>query len=683
MPARTNKKRAMLIGVDAVEVPLIKKFVKEGVMPNFKRLMKEGAGGEAACCIPPYTPTNWATLSTGSLPDTHGAGNWVDNKAGEMPGPDAMSTFDSRAITAETIWEAAEKAGLKSLCVAYPSAYPKRTKKGIVIAPLHRGLVTLLMVRGNEYTTESKMRGAVKLQIKPAKGWRGAPKDALESELVVQGAGEAGIVSQVGAHEDGATVQRNAATAGGVKFDLLIIKSKSKNYSRALICENKNANKPLAELKAGEWSPWIIREYTIKQTPRVRIGGEEAGGGFYKTKVDILGKRKGSTRFKLMRLSPDGQSVRIVRSEVYPTTNFTEPASLSRELIREVGPYLEHPAGRLTRETIENDNEMIEAILDDIRYQALWHPKAAKYVLDKNGWDVYYLHWHWPDSVQHQALRPIEPDYPGYIPELAPAYWNILRRSYRIMDEMLGEFMKVAGKNGYVILVSDHGCTPDYRAFDISRRLAEKGLCAFRDGSYALSAIDFSKTKAYRSGAFHVAVNLKDRNLFGIVEPEDYEKVQEETIDALQTWRDPQNGKLVIGLALKKRDAQVIGYWGERTGDVVFMANNGYWWGDASVAATFQANPGATIVDAPFLSAHHGPKMPTDRTSATSNMATFYIWGPGVRAGYSRNPQTRGFVRLIDVVPTISHLLGFRPPRTCEGAVLWDHLMTKSERRLD
>jgi hypothetical protein len=27
----------------------------------------------------------------------------------------------------------------------------------------------------------------------------------------------------------------------------------------------------------------------------------------------------------------------------------------------------------------------------------------------------------------------------------------------------------------------------------------------------------------------------------------------------------------------------------------------------------------------------------------------------------------------MDVVPTISHLLGFKPPRECEGTVLWDH----------
>jgi predicted AlkP superfamily phosphohydrolase/phosphomutase len=673
MPARITKKRALLIGVDAVVFPIVQKFIKEGHLPNFKRLLEEGAGSEAACCIPPYTPTNWATLSTGALPDTHGAGNWVDNLAGELPGPGNMSTFDSRCITAETIWEAAERAGLKSMCVAYPTAYPKRTKNSIMVAPLHRGLVTLLMIRGSEYATSPKP-GGVAIGFKPATGWRNAPAGSLESEIVVQEApSKEGVVSQVGATEDGAAVQQAASVSGGVTFNLLLVRSKGKGFDKALLCDGKDAGKPVAGLKAGKWSDWIIRVYAITRAPRVRIGGEEGGGGFVKTDVDILGKRPGSTRFKLLHMTPDGKDVRLVRSEVYPVTDFTDPASLSEELVREVGPYYEHSVGRLSRETMESDMEMLDTVLDDMRYQALWHPKAAKYVMDKYGWDIYYLHWHWPDTVGHQALRPIEPDAPGYDPQKAPLYWNVIRRSYQIMDEMVGEFLKVAGKNGYVIVVSDHGNTPDYRAFDISRYLAQKGLCAFRDNSYALTAIDFSKAKAYRSGAFHISVNLKGRNPFGCVEPKDYEKVQEEVVDVLQTWRDPANGKLVMAFALKKRDAQLIGYWGERTGDVVFVANNGYWWGDGSMARLYDTQPGATIVDTPYLSAHHGPKMPTDRTSMTSNMSSFFIRGPGIKAGYSRDPEKRGFVRLLDIVPTIAHLMGFLPPRTCEGSVLWDH----------
>mgnify|MGYP000129575528 CR=1 FL=1 len=426
----------------------------------------------------------------------------------------------------------------------------------------------------------------------------------------------------------------------------------------------------MAELKPGEWSPWIFREYTVAQGPRQF---NQLTIGFAKTGVDLEGKRPGSTRFKLLHLSPDGQDVRLVRSEVYPSTHFTDPASLSEELIREVGPYFEHPVGRLTANVIEKDSEMLDTILDEIRYQALWHPRAARYVMEHYGWDIYYLHWHWPDTVGHQTIRAIEPEAPGYDPAKAAAYMEVIRRSYQIMDEMVGGFIELADKDTYIVVVADHGCTPDYRAADVSRLLAQKGLSVFKDNSFAFSALDLSRSRAYRSGACQITINLKGRNPYGIVEPEDYEKVQEEIIDALQTWRDPDTGKLVICFALKKRDAQLFGYWGERTGDVFYLFNHGYWWGDPTAAPIFAAHPGATVVDAPPHSAHHGPNLPTDRTSLTSNLATFIIKGPGIRAGYSRDPERRGFVRLMDVVPTLCYLLGFKPPRECEGTVLWDH----------
>jgi len=675
----SNRKKAMLIGVDAVIYPMVLRFIEQGHLPNLKRLINEGAGSEAACCLPPYTPTNWATLSTGSWPDTHGAGNWVDYKVSDLPGGPAMSTFDSRTITAETIWEAAERAGLKSLCAAYPSAFPRRTKNGYVIAPLHRGLVTMLMIRGNEYATAPSMRGGVKIELQPAQDWRGAPEGSLEAVLVVQETpGTESVVSRVGATEDGADFQGEAVApdaaapaAQGVQFDLLFINSKGQGYDRVLLCENKDAENPVAELKQGEWTPWIFREYNTAQRE-----GRMAGlltVAFSKTKVDLEGKREGSTRFKLLHLSPDGKDVRLVRSEVYPTTNFTDPASLSEELIREVGPYFEHSVGRLTEDVIERDKEILDTILDDMRYQALWHSKAAKYVMEHYGWDIYYLHWHWPDTVAHETMRVIEPEGPGYDPARAPAYMDVIRRSYQIMDEMVGGFMELADKDTYIVVVADHGCTPDYRVADVFRLLAQKGLSVFSGDSFAVSALDLSRSRAYRNGACQITVNLKGRNPHGIVEPEDYEKVQEEIIDALQTWRDPDNGKLIICFAFKKRDAQLFGYWGERTGDVIYLFNHGYWWGDPTIAPIFAANPGATVVDAPPLSAHHGPNLPTDRTSMTSNLATFIIRGPGIKAGYSRDPERRGFVRLMDVVPTLSHLLGFQPPQECEGTVLWDH----------
>jgi len=51
-----------------------------------------------------------------------------------------------------------------------------------------------------------------------------------------------------------------------------------------------------------------------------------------------------------------------------------------------------------------------------------------------------------------------------------------------------------------------------------------------------------------------------------------------------------------------------------------------------------------------------------------SVLATAIFAGPGIKRGLTREHP----VHLVDIVPTVSHLMGIEPPRQCEGAVLYD-----------
>lgn len=51
-------------------------------------------------------------------------------------------------------------------------------------------------------------------------------------------------------------------------------------------------------------------------------------------------------------------------------------------------------------------------------------------------------------------------------------------------------------------------------------------------------------------------------------------------------------------------------------------------------------------------------------------MAVTIFSGPGIRRGLRRP----GPIRLIDIAPTIAHLLGIPAPAHCEGAVVQDIL---------
>ena len=59
-------------------------------------------------------------------------------------------------------------------------------------------------------------------------------------------------------------------------------------------------------------------------------------------------------------------------------------------------------------------------------------------------------------------------------------------------------------------------------------------------------------------------------------------------------------------------------------------------------------------------------------SEVSSHMTMFVLRGPGVKKGYVRPPDKLGYVRMIDIVPTICHILGIEPPAQSQGAVAYD-----------
>lgn len=648
-------KKLIVLGIDAISLPIVKRFAQEGSLPHFKRLMEKGSISKALPCLPAYTPTNWATIATGAYPGAHGAGNWDDRSPGDPSDRKPLSTFDSRTITAETIWQVAEREGKRSLIAAYPGAFPSRLKNGFVIVPLQRGLVSHKILSGAVYSTEEGEPKAIQVLLKDAKNWLGDIKEpALEGEITIGLGPEIPLTGPaaakaVGATEDGAdqavidTPAKSEAKpkqSAALRLNILLQSTSGNGFDQLVIAEGKDASSPLARLSPGEWSPWMIREIPSDQGPQ-----------------------SGSMRFKLLELSPDGKRLRLVRSEIYPTTSFTEPESLSEELIKEAGPYIEHAGLPLS-----HDLKDYETILEEMQYQVDWHIKAAKYLQETKGWQIYYLHWHFPDSVQHRFLPGADPASPVYDAGEASDCVNVLRQAYKLGDRLLGGFMQLADNETIVVAVSDHGHTADMFNCTLPKRLQEAGLLSYSGGPGSAQKppgkIDWSRTRAYPHGGFQICVNLKGREPQGIVEPKDFEAVQEEIIDALLDWREPESGKRAVAFALKNKDAPLVGYWGKRAGDVVFIYNSGFSWGATKGDATI----------GPAAGAHHGPQITTTETEFSSNLALLMMAGPGVKQGFERDYEQLSYARLVDLVPTFCHLLGIRPPIHSQGAVLSDLL---------
>lgn len=594
------KPKVIVMGIDAFVLPLAKRFVEEGVLPNFAKFFVRASVSEAISVLPPYTPTNWATIATGALPGRHGAGNWTDITVRDLRDRVAVSTFDARTLEAETIWEAASRNGLKSLVITYPGSFPRKVPGTMVVAPLYRGLTGHVLSRGGTYKIQLDPEQIVDLPIRTA---------APAGPLIVPTEDGHRVLSEMN-NED--VMPRFTVERSGKQ---LVVRG---GYA------------PLM-MELGQWSPW----------------GE----------VAWTDGRNGSVRFKWLR--QEGSIVTLIRSEIYPTTMFTDPPELSNELYQVAGPFVEHPA------VVERDDvEAMEAVFEEIQDQVDWYGDVVEYTAKQGLWDLCMFHWHWIDTAQHTFLAGLDPEDDVLPDERAV---QMIRRSYQLADHLLGRLLNIVTPNDYLIVVSDHGHVPNRRIVSAARRLVEVGLAKFDEKQLPRQIIDRDRSLVYLLSPHELVVNLQGRNDGGIVAPEHYNQIIQKAMDALLDWKEEGTGHRLVAYAVPLPHQPMLGYFGDRTGDIMFLYNPGYSWGIPKDGKVIGPADG---------SSNHGAQLPTTRTQRTSNLATLGAMGPTIRQNYQRQLERDGYLSLTDVTPLIAQMLGISPPIHCRGAVPWDFFLS-------
>lgn len=386
------------------------------------------------------------------------------------------------------------------------------------------------------------------------------------------------------------------------------------------------------------------------------------------------GLRRGSCRARLLALSSDGTQVALYLSHVYPLEGFSEPEAVAGQLVQELGPFVEYSG-----ETFATP----EMMLDLGRWQGEWIASAAARLLNEFDVDLVYSKIHLIDHFNHHIYGYVDPVSAWYDPAHADAYETILRRAYQIVDDMVSIVRNQTDPSTVVVVVSDHGVVPLVRGVSINNILARAGIISCTPSSNDPNGppiVDWSRTRAFsvaHSGT--VYVNLAGRDANGPVSPEAYEAVQDEVIDALLDFKDPETGRRPILLALKNSDCEAIGLSGPAAGDVVVAGNPGYSVGGLAFPLRNDLEPIADCgpefkrrrtFHLSGMQADHGSGLPNQNFGRGSDLAVFAMAGRGVRKGYSRSDA----IRLVDIAPTICHLLGVEGPVGAEGAVLWDCL---------
>ncbi|MHB1130872.1 MAG: alkaline phosphatase family protein [Chloroflexota bacterium] len=639
MAEAKEAKKVIMLGIDGGSPALVKRFIKEGKLPNFQKMMEQGIFKEIIEPLPTITPPNWTTITTGSWPGTHGI---TDFYLPQEPGDDLDQIrhgFNTRECRSEYIWQAAEKVGKKSILIKWEVSWPP-VHNGIQVEGCGPGVVNYFELGPVRLHTVEAMPMTNHLQLKPATGWSNVdPKwEGLEAEVII-------------------------ALHGGNEqvYNALVTKSKGSGYDTVLVCKGKDASQVVGTMRMGQWSDFVVDTFDMTPDPvkvaereaeRAKIKGYALKEGqdiqsrltmAQRAKEGLLprGKSKGAFRFKLLNLSRDASELELFSTQIWPISGYTQPLELGEELLENVGPFFTNPA----RDALHYEwiDERTYYELQD--YQHQWLAKAAKYLSSTKEWDLLYVETHCGDYINHFYMQQFDPEIATEAQIRNATSW--LTRHYQSIDRMLGELMSLADEDTLVGIVSDHSGTPSpWGYFDTRKCLEDAGFLVYKTDESGKRVVDWSKTKAYPQRTIYVYLNVKGRDPQGIVEPEDYEAVRDEVMEAMKNAKHPKTGKNPYTMVWKRHEAELIGIYGDRTGDIVY-ANR------------------------PEADLEHGHELPTSRVKDVDMHSIFFLKGPNVKEGV----HLERLAFQVQVSPTIAYLMGIPMPKQAEGAVLYEALV--------
>lgn len=673
MQRKSMTDKMIVVGIDGFDPVHAKYMLDQGRMPNLAKLIDKGSCREDLVLLgnmPTVTPPMWTTLATGATPRVHGITGFFNQHPTKLD--TVVYALDSRMCKAEPLWNVFAEAGKKTLVWHWPgSSWPPTSDNpnlavvdgtqpnnlgagtaqidwekiclaaedvdgvkfaahdgsdkgvaGCVITDLDdvvddgdsingnkvRGFVSgkskeIGFIAMEEEETEVNLLAAsnadiVNSPIKPATGWAAAPEDAKEFVLLT---GE-----------------------GYVRRPCLILKNEHGEYDTVAIYKNKKATEPIFVVKNDEFTM-----------------------GYQDEVVDKHGETKIASRsVRIMEMAKDGSRVKMWLSNAIDINNDTvwHPKTLLQDINTNIGvvPLV----CQLTAKDHENVTKLLLPCWDAYTQ---WQADCLTYLMEDERYEIIFSHVHNVDALGHKFWHFAKHREEWQNDETF--YQTMMDLVYEQTDRYIGRFLPYIDQGWTVIVTSDHGLITEENHPPVLTEgtvctpvMEELGFTVLKrdENGKRLREIDWDKTRAIVGRGGQVYINLKGRNAHGIVDPEDKYALEDEIITALYNYRDKHTGRRVVAVALRNRDAAILGEGGPECGDIILFMEEGF-----------------NIIHMDSLSTQRG-------YYHTSVSPFFAAAGPGIKEGY----KTERIIRQVDVAPTMAVLGGVRLPAQNEGSVV-------------
>jgi predicted AlkP superfamily phosphohydrolase/phosphomutase len=622
-------------------------WAAEGKLPNIKKLMEQGSYGYSIPVFPGHTPTNFATLLTGTTPDVHGVADGAMRIEGYPLNMASKGGFTSQAKLVTPIWNTLEENHFLVSLLSIPGSTPPELSEGITIKGRWGGWgveFPAIIFHSNNDKALKLENGQNKrvfnfgseltkfINAKPLAGWKIKEKTfspAFEIDLKNWNASLYAMVID--------TTDDNLENYDSVVF-------------------SKDKQNVFAKLRENEWSSWlpIKLEYELKNDYNINTPKKSEIERKFSS-IEILTE----TKIKVIKLR-DKNSFRI--RFLYNNLNeyLIKPSYLYDQISNKVGPMVDfvdnYPPQLIYFK--EDKNTFIE----EANYSLDWHRKMSNYMIENFPNDIIFHSIYTPNQMMTSRwwmpyLDPESPNYKLITDDERSILWNEMLSMYKKIDDIIGDVINHSNQDTFIIFSSDHGAIPLYKEVRLNNLFAKKGWLKFKyiesEGEYE---IDWDKSKVVFLQMDNVYINTK-----GLAGPyyhdsgPEYEKLRSEVAREIENLQD-ENGIKPLAQILKREDAKKLNLPMDRTGDLIVANSAHYNWVE-------DMSNDLTIFHTSLKGGYKQAVLPDKNIGMWT---PFIISGPGIRKNYAlKNP-----INHIDQYATILKVLKIPPTAHQKGKIL-------------
>lgn len=550
---KDTQKKILVLGLDGMDPHLLRIWIKEGKLPNFKRLWNEGDFRALRTSIPPQSPVAWSNFITGKNPGGHAIFDFIHrDPQNYIPLFSASKTEEAKKTISignlvfpltggkvellrkgKAFWQILEKHDIPATVFKIPSNYPPAPTKQRTISGM--GTPDILGSYGifNYYTTKSTELN------QDIGGGR------IHEVYVIENRVEAKLPGPIN------TFKKDRPDSF---IDFKVFIDPQNPVAKIVIQDHEFI------LKEGEWSKW--KRIHFNMIPTQSVSG-----------ICLFYLKQVRPEFKLY-VSP------INIDPSHPALPLSTPNNYAEDLERKFGPYFTKglPADTSALENdVLDDGEFLQQ--DDLVLEERLEMFDYETKRFDSGLLFYYVSS--TDQRQHMFWRLIDKKHPSYDPGLAAKYGTTIEKIYIEMDKLLEKALRKIDKDTIVMVMSDHGFTPFRRGLHLNTWLKESGyLSLINDWKQGREAFflntDWSRTKAYAIGLNGLYINQRGREAEGIVRAgAEKEALVREIAHKLENLEDPKTGARVVLHAYVAKDVYQ-GPYVEEAPDIIVGYNRGY-----------------------------------------------------------------------------------------------------------